>query len=82
MDDRQGILGSIIVSVNSTQVIRKELSEVRRALKTFNIRFSVTLLISDIFFYTKLNSIPGILVNIDFEKAFDSVDWEFLDLVF
>jgi hypothetical protein len=37
--------------------------------------------ISDIFFYTKLNSNPGLLVNIDFEKAYDSVDWEFLDLV-
>jgi hypothetical protein len=34
--------------------------------------------VSDIFFYTKQKNIPGIIINIDFQKAFDSVDWEFL----
>jgi hypothetical protein len=33
--------------------------------------------ISDILYYTKLKNIPGILINIDFEKAYDSVDWDF-----
>ena len=37
--------------------------------------------ISDIYHYTKGKNIPGILMNIDFEKAFDSVDWEFMKLV-
>lgn len=36
--------------------------------------------ISDILHYTKMKNIPGILMNLDFEKAFDSVDWEFLKL--
>lgn len=36
--------------------------------------------ISDILEYTKLKGIPGVIVNIDFEKAFDSVNWEFLIL--
>ena len=29
--------------------------------------------------YTEENNIPGILLVIDFEKAFDSVSWNFID---
>lgn len=35
-------------------------------------------LIYDILQYTEENDIPGLLLLIDFEKAFDSVSWEFL----
>ena len=28
--------------------------------------------------YTKQQNIPGILLFIDFEKAFDSIDWTFM----
>ena len=28
--------------------------------------------------YTELNKIPGIMVLIDFEKAFDTFEWHFL----
>jgi mannosylglycoprotein endo-beta-mannosidase len=34
--------------------------------------------ISDIMDYTKYNDIPGILLFLDFEKAFDSLEWDFL----
>ncbi len=34
--------------------------------------------VSDILQYLKDNNQPGILLNIDFEKAFDSVDWKFM----
>ena len=34
--------------------------------------------ISDVLDYTKLVNLPGILLCIDFEKAFDSISWSFL----
>ena len=37
--------------------------------------------IYDILFYTEKQNIPGLLLLIDFEKAFDSVAWSFVDKV-
>ena len=34
--------------------------------------------VSDILFFTKQYRLPGILLNIDFEKAYDSVDHKYL----
>ena len=28
--------------------------------------------------HTKLHNIPGILVSLDFKKAFDSLEWEYI----
>ena len=35
-------------------------------------------LIYDMIAYLKEKNLPGLLLNIDFEKAFDSVDWKFM----
>ncbi len=37
-------------------------------------------LIQDMMEYTKVKAIPGILVLSDFEKAFDSIEWKFLEM--
>ena len=37
-----------------------------------------TRLIYDIMYYTETNKLPGLLVQIDFAKAFDSLSWNFL----
>ena len=42
------------------------------------IRSPVVRLLNDIMKYTELNKIPGIMILIDFEKAFDTLDWQFL----
>lgn len=35
----------------------------------------------DVLFEAKRQQIPGLLLLIDFEKAFDSVSWKFIDKV-
>ncbi len=35
-------------------------------------------LLEDVSFFTKYNNMPGILLSVDFEKAFDSLNWNFL----
>ena len=37
------------------------------------------IIIEDIMIYTKQNNIKGIMLSIDFEKAFDSLKWSYLD---
>ena len=46
-------------------------------LKERNI-FDAVRTIGDIMDYTKLYNLPGLMVTIDFEKAFDSLSWNFL----
>ena len=38
-------------------------------------------LLYDIMYYLKNENLPGLLVSIDFEKAFDSIDWGFMEKV-
>ena len=36
----------------------------------------------DILFETKQQNIPGLLLSIDFQQAFDSISWKLIDKVF
>ena len=36
----------------------------------------------DLMHYAETNNIPGLLLLVDFEKAFDSISWKFIDKVF
>jgi exonuclease III len=36
-------------------------------------------LIEDIITFTNKQNLPGILLNVDFEKAFDSINWKFIE---
>ena len=38
--------------------------------------------IQDVMYYTKSKDIPGLMIFLDFEKAFDSLEWKFLFKVF
>ena len=40
-----------------------------------NIRLIIRLIISDIMDYTKTENLPGILLSLDFKKAFDTLEW-------
>ena len=37
-------------------------------------------LIDDLLQFTKENNLPGVLITIDFQKAFDSVEWNFIHM--
>ena len=39
-------------------------------------------LLYDTLLYAKQHQTPGLLLMVDFEKAFDSVAWSFIDFVF
>ena len=72
-------IASKAIAVRLEKVLPELISEEQCAyVKGRNI-FEVVRTISDIMEHTHSNGIPGLMVTIDFEKAFDSVSWSFLN---
>lgn len=67
-------LGNRIISHLPSLIDEDQTGYVKKRFIGNNIR-----IIEDIIVYTKTNNVAGILLAIDFEKAFDSLRWSFLD---
>ena len=61
----QGVIGTLISHDQSAYIKKRYIGN--------NARF-----ISDIIDYTNLFYKPGVLLSLDFEKAFDTLEWEFM----
>ena len=62
------VLNEVILHGRSSWVYEREVYCIGEAIR----------MIDDIIFYTSHNNLPGLLLAIDFEKAFDSVSRDFL----
>ena len=71
------ILSSTIANRNKT-VLDSLVSKTQTGFVAGRFIGENTRLIYDILHYTEKENIPGLLMLIDFEKAFDSVSWDFL----
>jgi len=74
-------IGSACIAARIKSVLPKLISEdqsgyVEGRYIGNNIRF-----IYDLIDYLKVSKLPGLLLSVDFEKAFDSLDWSFMNRV-
>ena len=76
---------SVIYKIGSTAIanrIKKHLDKIissnQSGFITGRYIGDITRLIYDIMYLTEKNKVPGLLMFVDFEKAFDSVSWKFL----
>lgn len=68
-----GCISYRIKSTLDTLISNTQSGFIKGRFKGENIRF-----IYDLMDYSELNNIPGLLMLIDFEKAFDSISWSFI----
>ena len=71
-------VGSIAIASRVEKVIQKLIHYNQCAYVKDRSTFDALRTAEDIMYYSKLNNTPGLMVAIDFEKAFDSVNWNFL----
>ena len=71
-------IGSKALATRLEKVLPEIIHENQCAYVKGRTIFDAVRSIGDIMEYTKLNNIPGLMTTFDFEKAFDSINWQFL----
>ena len=71
-------IASLSLALRLRPVLNKLISNTQSGFMTGRCIGKNTRLIYDLMHYTYTNNIPGLLMLIDFQKAFDSVSWTFL----
>ena len=71
-------IASSALSTRLKKVLHKLISNTQSGFMSNRFIGESTRLIYDVMHYTQCNDIPGLLMLIDFQKAFDSVSWKFL----
>ena len=74
-------LGSSVIASRIKKVLPKLISTTQTGFLQGRFIGESTRLIYDLIKYTEDNKIDGLLMLIDFEKAFDSISWKFMYLV-
>ena len=74
-------LGSSVIASRIKKVLPKLISTTQTGFLDGRFIGESTRLIYDLMNYTEDNKIDGLLMLIDFEKAFDSISWKFMYLV-
>ena len=72
-------LASSVIAARIKRVLPKIISDDQKGFMKGRYIGECTRLVSDIMEYTDFMNIPGLLIMIDFEKAFDSVEWSFIE---
>ena len=71
-------IASFALAIRLQKILHKLISSTQSGFMSNRFIGEGTRLIYDIMHYTEYNEIPGLLMLIDFQKAFDSVSWKFL----
>ena len=71
-------MASAVIANRIKTVLDKLISEEQKAFISGRFIGENVRTIYDILFETKRPEIPGLILSIDFEKAFDTVSWKFI----
>ena len=74
-------LASAVISNRLKTVLDKVIHENQKGFIAGRFLGENVRLIYDVLFESKKQNIPGLLLSIDFEKAFDTVSWKFISIV-